>query len=416
MFPLCMEKYNILILCGRYASPKYANSICCQNLSEYLVSQGHKVHVLARGYEYSYEKEELNGVQIIKIYGDKYGEILNRYNNKTGTGAITFHLYQLWHRLYSFIFYPEPSYGDSRKIFKIAQEIVDNNKINILVAMYRPYECVKAALLLKKRNENRLKVVTYHLDLLSESVTKYSLLRKYINKKVFQAFSYELSEVDKILLPLSAPRFESNKIDYVDFPLYIPNHFVKNSDRKESYFSDETINISILGSLDANNRKIDYICSIIDELPCIVGKSVTLNIWGNLTGISVRRFRKTSYWGMAEIQEVPNILQQSDFLLNVGNRITSNMIPSKIFQMFAAKKPIIFCVSSTSDKSIPYFERYGHTCFVEEFNQDINCDVRKVKLFIEHYYQMKIEVDDRLFEKSTPQYICDRIMRDLYPL
>ena len=58
---------NILILGGRYANPKYANSIYRQNLAEYFAKQGHNVYILASGYEYHGEEETQNGVWVVSI-------------------------------------------------------------------------------------------------------------------------------------------------------------------------------------------------------------------------------------------------------------------------------------------------------------------------------------------------------------
>ena len=88
------------------------------------------------------------------------------------------------------------------------------------------------------------------------------------------------------------------------------------------------------------------------------------------------------------------------------------MIPSKIFQIFAANKPIIFCISSKKDKSIPYFDLYGHTCFVKEYECNEEADLKLVLSFIKDNYLKHLIIDDQLFEKSTPQYICNEILKN----
>ena len=145
-------------------------------------------------------------------------------------------------------------------------------------------------------------------------------------------------------------------------------------------------------------------------LPRIQGKTVKLHVWGRLSGIELQGLKNVEYHGMAEVADVPSILQGADFLLNVGNAITYKMIPSKIFQIFAAKKNILFCVRSDKDRSRPYFERYGHVAIMLEYEGDLEGDLKKITAFVDSHYQKTIEVDDSLFISSTPAYICNRII------
>lgn len=69
-------KRKILFLCGHYAFPTAANSICVQNLAEEFQRDGHQVFVLAKGCEYSGEKEDINGVTVWKYFGDSYSKVV----------------------------------------------------------------------------------------------------------------------------------------------------------------------------------------------------------------------------------------------------------------------------------------------------------------------------------------------------
>lgn len=112
-------------------------------------------------------------------------------------------------------------------------------------------------------------------------------------------------------------------------------------------------------------------------MPKIHDKTVKLHVWGKLSGVDFSGLNNVEHHGMANVNEVPSILRNADFLLNVGNGITYKMIPSKIFQMFAAKKNILFCVRSDKDTSLPYFEKYGHVVIIKEYENKIEEDRKK---------------------------------------
>ena len=404
-------KKKILILGGRYANPRYANSICRQNLAECLVKEGHDVYILASGYEYHGEEDELNGVWVRKIYGDHFGEILINHGKEEGLVAkMTFRLKQIWHYIGALYLYPSASNRDYKQIYNNAKDIIDKYNIDTLVAMYRPFDCIKTALKLKRKYRDRLRVVTYHLDLMSEHANTVSLVVKYKRNRIMKVFDDELRTVDKVLLPGSASFIDNEKVEYVDFPLYVTNNAEGDDDNLKHFFSGETINIAIVGSLDSQNRNPKYICDLIEKLAGIEQKQICLHIWGIVRDFDFSPYLHTIYHGMADVKDVPMILRQSDFLLNIGNKLTATMIPSKIFQMFAAKRPVIFCETSPQDKSVPYFKRYGYTCFIQEYENRLDDDLGQLRVFIKEYYQQKVEVDDKIFEKSTPKYICNKIL------
>ena len=400
---------NILFLCGHYAFPTAANSICVQNMSEEFQREGHKVFVLAKGCEYSGEREVINGVTVWKHYGDAYSKVVAFFNtHRNKLWRALFEIIQLFRYLFVVWFYPVTSPKDTPRIYRRTQGIIEKEGIDIVVATFMPYEAIKAALQLKERYGSRLKVVTYHLDLLTNPNNESSLVASIKKRQAEKAIEKEFSIVDRILLPNTAPKIDNVKIKYVDFPLYIPE---PNENSAGTYsFDQQDINIAIAGSLDSSNRNPLYFCKLIGMLPRIHGKTVKLHVWGRLSGVALQGIKNVEYHGMANVTAVPSILRGADFLLNVGNAITYKMIPSKIFQIFAAKKSILFCVRSDKDKSRPYFEKYGYVSFIEEYQGKLEEDLNKVTDFINENYKKPIEVDDSLFISSTPAYICERII------
>lgn len=401
---------NILFLCGHYAFSSAANSICVKNMAEEFAKKGNKVYVLAKGSEYHGEKEYTNGVYVEKDHGDSYGTLIEFFNGKRGKlWRLSFMIIQLVRYMIAVWYFPKGFPNDASKVVKRAKEIIEKNHIDVVVATYMPYDVICAAISLKKENGSKLRVVTYHLDMLTNPNNESAAIRKLKLRQSEKAFRKELNTVDRVVLPTTAPIIDNPKVVYADFPLYVKEEHLNPLKEKE-WFSSDTINIAIVGSLSTQNRNPNYFCKLIDSLPEVERKKAVFHIWGKLTDVVLDSYENVIYHGMADVGDVMSILRSSDFLLNIGNAITYKMIPSKIFQIFSAKKPVIFCVLSPEDQTIPYFKRYGHTCFIKEFEHNIEADVKAVFDFITDNYNRQLVVDDKLFESSTPEYVVNKIV------
>lgn len=402
---------NILFICGHYAFPAAANSICVQNLAEEFSKEGHNVYVLSYAPEYSDTIETIKGVKVWKFYGDFYTHLTQKI--KSHKGRLWYLLLKTVQLLRYFIiiwFYPISSPSDMLKSYKRAKSIIKQYEIDTVIATYMPYDAIKIAIKLKKDYGEKLRVVSYHLDLLSNPNNESGIIVNAKKRKAKAALTEELKVVDRMLLPNTASFIDDKKVEYVDFPLYIPENSKIADDKMTSLFDKSSINVAIVGSLDNNNRNPYYFCKLLDDLPKVEGKQVILHIWGKLSGIILDNYKNVIYHGMARAEDVPSILSSCDFLLNIGNLITYRMIPSKIFQMFAAKRPIILCISSPDDRSLPYFKKYGHVCTIYQYTHDETKDLNVLYSFIEKNMNISIKVDDGLFEKSTPKFICGKIL------
>ena len=404
-----MNSKRILFLCGHYAFPSAANSICVQNLAEEAVKQGIESFVLARGYEYRGTCEVINGVKVWKCYGDTYGRVVDYFETKKGVFfKLLFKLIQSIHYIVVFWSYPITSFFDLYSIKLRAKKLVKQYDIGTVVATYGPYETIKVAMCLKSSYKNSIRAVSYHLDLLTNPSNSSSIVSKLKQYKASLVLKKEFELMDRVILPSTAPIINNSKIKYVDFPLYITKPLTSFTGSK-TFFNPGCINIAIAGSLDTSNRNPLIFCNIIEGLT-VNNKQVILHIWGRIVGLDLSGFSNVIYHGMANVEDVPIILQQSDFLFNVGNKNSFRMLPSKIFQMFAAKKPIIFLCLNTQDRSIPYFDKYGYTCFIPGFEGGAKDYKEMVKNFIVAHYGKPIDVDDSVFKESTPSFILNSIM------
>lgn len=405
-----MDRQKILFICGHYASPRFANSICVKNLTEEFCRMGCEVWVVGMNDTDVQKSEDKNGVHTI-LLPEPFLTRANNDNTKTNLLKNIYRgLLRFLHSVYSVFFYPNVDYPKSSVLFQVTSQIIREEGINTVVATYKPYSTIHCAIKLKKQFQ-AIRVVTYHLDLIMSPHNSSQIIRKYKNALASSKLGKELSVVDKTLLPSSAVYLVSDKVSYVDFPLYIPTKEIESTTRVDA-FSENTVNIAYVGSMDDINRNPSFIFRIIKQLPRLDGKMVVLHIWG---GISESILKETDsikvlYRGVAQPDEVPGILDGADFILSIGNKITYKMIPSKIFQMFAAKKPVIFLKKHEDDKSARYYQDYGTVCVIKEYRISNEQAVALLSDFMGYYYKRNVMVSDKVFEKSTPSYICNEIL------
>lgn len=400
---------GVLFLCGHYGMSQYSNSICVKNLAEEFVRRGKTVYVYAWcSKSLSVTDENINGVNVHYVRESTLYFFTEKYsNNKSPIAIILFLILRVVRYVQGIFIYPNIDPFNSRYYYKLSKKLIDNNRINTIVATYTPYDGIAAGIKLKKRYGNKIRLVTYHLDLMN-SPANTGLIKKvklYLNKK---AILEEQNYADKVLLPLSVDIVSSKKVEYVGFPLFVQN---VNEKRNSYRFSDDVINISYVGSLSKANRDPSYAISLLEGLNRFVEKQILIHIWGSLDKDCQRITNSKSviYHGIVNNEETMDILKRSDFLLNISNEVTYRMIPSKIFQYFAAKKPILNFIKNREDKSIPFFIKYNHSLMIHEFMGDVLCQQEEIKEFIKVYYGKTIDLSHDSFIESTPSYICDVI-------
>jgi hypothetical protein len=116
------------------------------------------------------------------------------------------------------------------------------------------------------------------------------------------------------------------------------------------------------------------------------------------------------YHGIVNNDEVRSLLSKSDFLVNISNKSTYKMIPSKIFQYFAIGKPVIDFINNQEDVSVQFFEKYPGTLLIKEYNTDIAAAAKQLLLFVETFKEKKINSVEDIFEKYKPETICRTII------
>ena len=400
--------HNILFICGHYADPNHANSICVQNLAEEFVQEGHRVWVIARGASKNTPvNEKKNDVHISRIK-EKWSVQFDNWIATKKWGGPIYRMVHLLRYFYTFFLYPNVSPLTSRRMQVLATRIINESNIDTIIATYRPYESIEAALKIKEKLKDKVTLITYHLDLINSPNNKSSYIVNIKKKKNVKAIKRELEIADKILLPNSAPPIDNDKVKFVDFPMFVKRENEDN-DKRADFFDSQCINVAYIGSLDSKNRNPSKALQLFQSIGEVSNKKVLLHIWGKLSDGETNSLLLGSvgdtikYHGMIAPEIVPSVLKHADYLLNICNNITYKMVPSKIFQYFASERPIVCLVGNKDDLSLPYFRKYGN-CLELTNEMSIEEMAEKIHKFIESQKTILMPVDQ--FRECTPEFIC----------
>lgn len=398
----------LIVYCGHDDSTS-ANGVCVWNLAKELKGRGHEVWVIWQFQKDVFKEFEKEGIHCYGIRESWFYTFTQWHKIHSSTLADVFYkLVSLLRLFYVIPFYPNVSPWVAMKCSCLANKIVRKNKIERVLGIYMPYDAIKTTVKLKKKYKDNLYVANYHLDLVNSPINTNRLAKSYKLWKGRLAVKQELTTIDRMLLPMSAKNnMKDDKIKYVDFPLFVKNPNCLVSD---FVFPSDCINITYIGSLDKSNRNPSFALALLKKCNELTTKKIRVNVWGNLADKETRDvingFDFVAYHGLVENIYVQDLLSRSDFLLNVSNAVTYNMIPSKIFQQFSMHKPIINIVRHKDDSSLRYFIKYPNVINVHEYYPSEN-DVQVLLDFLTNNDNQTIKYKDDVYIESTPGYICD---------
>ena len=385
-----------------------ANSVCIRNMTHELINQGHVVYILAMGTYTKEMQEMLDGAFLYEYPMDLFRRITLYYNKNKDRFLLSL-FYRAVCMLRHFIllfFYPNTSPIRAKKLSRRAFRIVEDNHIDTIVSIYCPYDNIYSGIYLKQRLGDRIRVISYHLDLRTGSASQSHLVRSFIHKHALSSLIHEFNVVDKVLIPYSGQKdieglnySRKDKIQFVGFPVYINEPATKECSLP---FTKDIINISYIGTLYPGNREPNYFLSLCEKVSKHI--NIRVHFWGIIDNyISViDSYNFAEYHGLIDNCYVSFIMKNSDFLLNIGNKLAYDMLPSKVFGLFATGKPIINMVTHPLDATRPYFNRYDNSLDILEY--ELNEDsARDLEEYLISHLNAPLKDSRDLFDDFKPE-------------
>lgn len=405
-------KHKILLFASGYKYSGSANGVCARNLVREFIHQGHEVFVIAVPHEKESNMEEIDGAKVWFVKDELQTRILwYLQQHKSNMFMRGFHkIYSLFRALLVAPLYPNAARIRVHNILKLSRKIIQKYGINTVIGTCLPYDGIAAAITLKKEYGDKIKVVTYHFDILSTPNNEIGNIYRFKKQRFAEAFDKELKIVDKVFLPETARDLHQGKknIEFIGLPVYIPGRLPKIG--SQFVFSQNVYNIVYIGSLDIRNRSVQPAINWLRLLNQESKKKYVLHIWGALadadTQIIIEKNKDlVEYHGTLENSKVKAVMSEADLLLNISNLLLYKLLPSKIFTMFSTGKPIVNIVNNMEDCALPYFRKYDNVLSINSKCIDI------MESNPQHLIGRKVNADE-FFIDYTPSVISNKLLKD----
>jgi len=415
---------HILFINNNYLPTPSANALCVSLLAEELVKRNHKVTCISTKYEGLKNKEIINNIDIYRIYEPFYSKMIKDYGSSRNIWRkFIFNVTSISRRIAQFFIiplYPDINPIRSNKIFKLADRIHKEHKIDCIIGVFREFDDVKAAIIFKKKYPS-VKAGAYYLDILKGVKPEFvpEFFFEYIATN--GEFRY-FNELDFILMTEGGKNVYTrkpfnkfkDKIQFVDLPVF------RNLNAKYEnplIFSKEIINIVYAGTLNSEYRNPEYFLRVISEV-YKTNKKIKLHLFGSHNCGDLIEIYEKSFpgllidYGVVDSNKAQSALLSADVLLNISNKI--KMVPSKIFELFSTGKPIINVVNDRADISLKYFDKYPSVFYIYEDEPLMN-SINKLCTIFSSSLPVDLEFNElkNKFIENTPKHSCDIIEMQL---
>jgi len=193
-----------------------------------------------------------------------------------------------------------------------------------------------------------------------------------------------------------------DKMTTVEFPLIIP------SVHEHKY--NTPLHFMFLGSFYRGVRDPEATMKLFT--PFLRKNQAVLEFVGSNESILNEEQKKLPIicHGRKSIDECNAMIDQTDVLVNIGNRI-DNQVPSKILDYISTGKPIINVYVSDNDPALEYLRKYPLAFNIREDRVDSNETISSLEQFLSSVVRsvMNDEEINRLYLECTPEYCAKQI-------
>lgn len=192
-----------------------------------------------------------------------------------------------------------------------------------------------------------------------------------------------------------------NKIKFLDIPLFLP---IKSESNIRKWFPRNQKVLLFCGSFPKGVRDPRYFLSLVDEV--IEATELEVYFIGTSDYLELENTAKANqhihYLGQLSHNLAMEYVLESDFLLNIGNTISS-MVPSKVFEYISTGKPIISLYSNNDDSSIKYLIKYSNALLINT-NDTKDVNIKKITKFVTEGKHSALAAEKLLgeFVNNTP--------------
>ena len=406
---------HIVFVLNAYLPESDANITCVNNVIAALNDDGHKISCVC-GTSEKIDIDTIDGVRIFRVPHIAFNYKYEKLNNKFIKA-----IYKIVHLIKSIIIMPifpnvEPLF--SKKLFRKLEDINSECKIDCAIGVFRPFASIDAVIKFKECHPD-IKVVGYYLDVLKGAIKPMGIplcIYNYIcdqkEKRIFPKFDLVLmAESGRMFYDKKTGFSELDNIEYVNFPTLV------FKDIKVSVSKSKKISFVYAGYMDRIYRNpIPIIMSVIELRKKI--PDIQLHLYGtsNLDN-EIKEYEEKNpdlifYHGNVKKEDAVRAVYAADYLISIGNDI-ANIVPSKVFELFASGKPIIHFSNPELDSTQGLFEKYPDAVVIDKKISPEDAADKIYEYLQKEHSQVDKDYLLTTFYTATPEAVASKIVGEI---
>ena len=422
---------NILIVSGSYFPHATANAVCMKQYEKALIKEGHRVFYAVKRFDFSMDDVTVeDGIEVYHVGNsvEEFYKVCSRLQQIGLPKPLGFLfrssllMIKAFMKAYTKLFYgSQRRYSLEKYIDRYAAKINDiviKENIDAIISVSMPFLSNSAVLKYKEKyqKDRNIKWIAYMIDAYSQ---KYGVTGKEQEDKVKEETEM-LKKADSVLmLNVLRSDYEKepfkkyfDKINFAYLPLFDLSDEESKPEKTGITVSEGCVDCVFAGTLYDYTSSLKNFCDFVKLLNDekyifhFMGKIYpeNLEMLNNLEGQTKCRIK---IYGKMPYDFAKASMAKADVLVNIGN-MSTNQIPSKIFQYMAQLKPVLNFYKIKEDTALPYLKKYPLA-----YNVDESCkaDDTTVKGFVKFYEGLgKVMLDkdklSEIFKGYTSEDVC----------
>lgn len=313
--------------------------------------------------------------------------------------------------------WPCTIYRSAILCYKRINRILCSKQYDLVIFVHKPFETIYSMIRLRRRYMNT-DFLLYELDPISNEIDGYVgfgkhlfWLTKHRELKAYKCADYIVHmRCNEVKYSQQKYSKYAQKTFYSDFPLIENKHFSAKTTSTNHLLALKTIKMLYTGVLKKAYRSPKYLCDVLVALNRNINYEMHFYSDGDCFDI-IKNLNCDSlyYHEYVSKDELDRITEESDVLINIGNKYSS-MLPSKLLVYIETGKPIIHISNQENDICERYLDKYDLSLILHE-KDPVDYSASILLSFLKKNCFSRLSSDDicNSFKENCPTFTSNLI-------
>lgn len=408
---------RILLVCDFYFPNASSIGVCTHKVAKALQLSGNDVHVLAFGDRREGMQGEYDGISYTCIK-KRFHERCLAFSERVGgiIGRLLCILGKLKCRIWQLLWFPlfrMDSLSVPLRYLHFIKKLHNQYCYDMIVATYNPFEGMLASYWFKKKHPEVL-FCLYVLDSLTHT-GKTRFVSEELNEKMGWKWEKRIFPWCDRIINMRCHEAHHMKDKYNPFRskmVFSDIPFLEENSGFGSYFDDKHIHFVYTGRI-LKTRSSSYFSSLFEKIsannPYVLHYFSAGDEEKMIKELEDKTQGRIISHGIIPHSQISMIQRSADVLVSIGN-LSSEKIPSKIFEYISTGNRIIHLKKEVNDPTIIYYNKYGNVVILDE-NDSIEQNIIKLEGFLNStWIRIEYSTISALFPENLPEYTMELIL------